>query len=334
MTAPSLPITVTDLPASNILSTTIEPIILPDADVAKPYIVATTADRRLHIMESNPNSPSTVRSHTHLQDSPILSFTIIENRYLLCASMSGKLILYDCKTDQVLVEKRDHSKYVVKAAHWQSPGVAYIATAGWDAKVHLYRMHGGGDTPPTLEGPVGSLALPSNPESLLFVQHPGATLPLLLVTRRDSTFLYYYSISSLAVEEQGASEGTLSLVGKQNLAPHSNAWVAFTPSFVAVSPLDPSVVAIATSTVPFMKILIVRLLLPPPDAESLDAHKAEPIPIAAVDGSSATATTQARAELALQDKEDAAILVHCSTQAPQTPYSTPALTWRPDGEPT
>lgn len=44
-----------------------------------------------------------------------------------------------------------------------------------------------------------------------------------------------------------------------------------------------------------------------------------------------TQASQARAALALQDRESAAILIHCTTMAPQTAYSTPALTWRPDG---
>lgn len=43
-----------------------------------------------------------------------------------------------------------------------------------------------------------------------------------------------------------------------------------------------------------------------------------------------TPASQARAALALQDRETAAILIHCTTLAPQTAYSTPALSWRPD----
>lgn len=39
----------------------------------------------------------------------------------------------------------------------------------------------------------------------------------------------------------------------------------------------------------------------------------------------------ARADLVLQDREDAAIILQVSTQAPQTPYSTPQIAWRPNG---
>ena len=33
----------------------------------------------------------------------------------------------------------------------------------------------------------------------------------------------------------------------------------------------------------------------------------------------------------LADKEEAAILIHCTTLSPQSAYSTPAVAWRPDG---
>ena len=68
-----------------------------------------------------------------------------------------------------------------------------------------------------------------------------------------------------------------------------------------------------------MKLLMVRLLFPGPQ----DAA-------ARFDGRESQAS-QARAELAIQDREDAAIVLHVSTLAPQTPYSTPQVVWRPDG---
>lgn len=44
-----------------------------------------------------------------------------------------------------------------------------------------------------------------------------------------------------------------------------------------------------------------------------------------------TQVAQARAQLLLQDREEAAILVNTNTMASQTAYSTPKLAWRPDG---
>jgi WD40 repeat protein len=44
-----------------------------------------------------------------------------------------------------------------------------------------------------------------------------------------------------------------------------------------------------------------------------------------------TQATQALESLALQNREDAAILVQSNTFAPQTAYSTPQVAWRPDG---
>jgi hypothetical protein len=81
-------------------------------------------------------------------------------------------------------------------------------------------------------------------------------------------------------------------------------------------PSDPSLVALATSHLPHMKLIIVRLLFPGVEAQ------------AALGG---TQASQARTALALQDKEDTAIRLQVSTLAPQTPYSTPVVVWRPDG---
>ena len=83
-----------------------------------------------------------------------------------------------------------------------------------------------------------------------------------------------------------------------------------------------------------MKLLIVRLLIPPWNHEGLAAL---PSQTAASNQSVDPETTdlhpasQGRALLALHEREAAAIQIHCTTMAPQTAYSTPALAWRPGG---
>ena len=122
-----------------------------------------------------------------------------------------------------------------------------------------------------------------------------------------------------------AQSPAFTLIGKQNLAPHSNAWVAFTPSDVQICPTNPYLAAIATSSTPHMKLLVVKLLLPPTRFSVLETGPSldQDVPV--------TQASQARAELLVADKEEAAILVNVSTMAPQTAYSTPRLVWRPDG---
>ena len=213
--------------------------------------------------------------------------------------MSGQVILYDHEIDKVLDERRDHSKYVVKVATWNG----IVVTAGWDKKVFIY--HASGDFL-SLGSPVAATTLSTNPETITFVEHPDSDRPILLVTRQDSTLLYYYSLE-------------LKLLGSQNLAPHSNSWITFTPSSIAVNPKDPTLLAVATSAVPHMKVIIVRLLLPP--LRESPANISSP----------ATQAAQTRSNLAIQDREEAAIQIHVSTMAPQTPYSTPQVVWRPHG---
>ncbi|KAF2141679.1 uncharacterized protein K452DRAFT_228234 [Aplosporella prunicola CBS 121167] len=336
--APSSATELTLPTTSNLLNASVE--IIARGVEAEPFILATTADRHLHLISSRASSFEIHRSISHIQDSPILSYNVICQRYLLASSMSGKLLLYDCGSDTLLNERKDHAKYLVKIASIEDDEGAWIATAGWDAKVHLYRLNVRQDSPIHLKAPVANLTLPTNPEALLFVRHPVTEKPLLLLTRRDSTFLFYYSLPEPGA---GCSEGapvTLELLGKQNLAPTSTAWVAFTPSSIALCPTDSSLLAVATSAVPHMKLLIVRLLLPPADAVDAGSERSiglEEAPIAqdsvrdGINFSAMTQASQARAALIVQERELAAILIQCSTLAPQTPYSTPSLAWRPDG---
>ena len=297
--------------STNILHVSVENLSISQ------LLLATTADRRLHLV--TPDRGFTIhKSNGHLQDSPILSCAqwARESATTVTTGMSGQVIIYDHMREQIIEERRDHKKYVVKVIVWGGRDVTWIATAGWDAKVFLYRSTR--DQLPPLGPPIASVTLQTNPETLAFISHPDTEQPILLVTRRDSTSLHYYALPS--VDASNISPPLeLQLLGRQNLAPHSNAWIAFSPSSVAISPTDPGLLAVATSAVPHMKLIIVRLLHPslaPQIAPALEP---------------ATQAAQSRANLAIQDREDAAILVHVSTMAPQTPYSTPQVVWRHDG---
>ncbi|KAA6415414.1 MAG: hypothetical protein FRX48_00129 [Lasallia pustulata] len=323
--APSTPFAVSTLPTStNLLHVSVESYVEEGSDRIAQVLIVTGADRRFNLL--SPDSAMTLLKSDHsLHDSPILSCAVLGNKYLtsVTTSMSGQVILYDHVRGKVLEERRDHRKYVVKVATWEGRHGTWVTTAGWDAKVLLYRvsLNDVGEAL-ALGPPVASISLPTNPEAVLFVKHPDEDTPILIVTRRDSTSLHYYRLPSLATTtESVSSPAELQLIGRQNLAPHSNAWIAFSPSSIAISPIDPTLLAVATSAVPHMKLIIARLLVPP--LGTIERSPTHPQP--------ATQAAQARADLAVQDKEDAAILIHASTLAPQTPYSTPQVCWRPDG---
>lgn len=236
--------------------------------------------------------------------------------------MSGQVVVYDHRKSRLVGERRDHVKYVVKVAVWQCPGAAWIASAGWDAKIFLYliRVDADGDIE-SLDPPVSSLTLPSNPETIIFVKHPSSETPLLLVARRDSTLLSYYKFRARdEIPDAFSAEGAeLQLIGTQNLAPHSNAWIPFSPSSIALCPTDDTLLAVATSSLPHMKLILVRLLFPSLADPAIDSTA----PV--------TQAEQMRQDVALRERQEAAILTQVSTSAPQTPYSTPKVCWRPDG---
>lgn len=335
--APSVAKTVTSLPASsNILSVNVHPAsdkLGYDRDLMRrrgilrltsnrgpttPTLFVSTADRRLHLLDVH--TQALRASFIGLHDSPILSCVVFRESHLLSAAMSGQLVLSDTGGN-VISSRRDHLKYVVKIATHEDGGLdPIVATAGWDGKVHLYRPQVGETV--TLGAPFASITLPTKPEAMVIVRHPDNDQPLLLLSRADSSFLYYYTI-----------EDEPRLLGRQNLAPNSNAWVAFTPSAIAVHPSDSSLVAVGLSTVPHMKVVIVRLLIPPYDKETVSSEPPARFRTSLLDDTpvSETQASQARAALAIADRESAAIIIHCNTMAPQTAYSTPAVVWRPDG---
>jgi hypothetical protein len=268
-----------------------------------------------------------------LHNGPILSVYPLRDGSALTTSMSGQLIFhgpraYSSSTDVEILERRsDHSKYAVHVAATIGTGDRWIiATAGWDQKVHIYTISDleadgspSATTTELLGDPAATISLPSNPESFVFVRHPDTNALYLVLSRRDSTHLYYYHLDSSPPENPGI---TVREAGRQNLAPHANAWIAFSPSCLALSPRDPTLLAVATSHLPHMKLIVVRLLFTGTANSSLMPRLAPP---------EATQSSQGRAALALSEREDAAISLHISTLAPQTPYSTPQVVWRPDG---
>ncbi|KAJ9618614.1 uncharacterized protein PV06_00768 [Exophiala oligosperma] len=308
-------------------------------------IWATGADRSWSSMVSSPPF-SLAQSISNAHGSPILSIRSMTKGFILSTSMSGQLMMHD-RRGRLLDKCRDHLKYAVQVVSGRARnGKWIVATAGWDQKVHIYAPEqelaenfdvnevDAIDDEPYIDGllrdPIHTLSMPSNPESMVLVRHPDTGDLYLIVSRRDSTFLYYYCITPTSDEASSSrtSQATYSVqeTGKQNLAPHANAWIAFSPACLAVCPTDPTLLAVATSHLPHMKVIIVRLLFPS-SSHSLGSN------FAAVSASSelVTPAAQARADLALQDREDAAIKLHVTTMAPQTPYSTPQVVWRPGG---
>ncbi|OQD71598.1 hypothetical protein PENPOL_c001G00685 [Penicillium polonicum] len=338
--APSRPAVIQTPTSSNILAASVEQWQKPRGDAdeaaadgasAQSYIVSAGADKRVHLLDTAEGNTA-IRSFPSLSNSPVLSFTsILQGRYILMTNMSGQLLLQH--GSETLDSRKDHAKYAVNVVAYEDkadPSKWWVATAGWDECVFLYcfNIPDEADAPALKIGePVTRIKLVSNPESLLFVPHVDTNELLLLVSRRDSTYIYYYQVEAASEEtdtrenDRAAAEKPpqeARLLGQQNLAPHSNAWVTFSPAHMVLSPHDPGLLAVATSTLPSMKVIIVRLLFP---AVKTASASEDPV----------TQASQALATLDLQNREDAAILVQANTFAPQTDYSTPQVAWRPNG---
>ncbi|KAJ5542558.1 hypothetical protein N7535_004980 [Penicillium sp. DV-2018c] len=343
--APSNPVIVQTPSSSNILAAAVEQWQRPCGDAgeaaadgapAQSYIISTGADRQVHVLNTAENN-AVVTSFSSLSDSPVLSLlSILQGRYILMTNMSGRLLLQH--GSRMLDSRKDHTKYTVKVVAHQSkadPSKWFVATAGWDETVLLYCLGIPDEADAStlkIGEPIARIKLTSNPESLLFVPHVDTNELLLLVSRRDSTSIYYYEVET-GSEEADATQANDSqttqsprearLLGSQNLAPYSNAWTTFSPAHMALSPHDPGLLAVAASTLPHLKVIIVRLLFP--TTETMEQSSASALE------DRLTQATQAMAAVEISNREDAAILVQANTFAPQTAYSSPQVAWRPDG---
>lgn len=254
LSAPSISTCVDTIPSyTNILHVSLEPVEGGSPQFpSQQVLLASTADRRF--LSIDPTQNALVRSISHVHDSPILSCVLYSPKCLITISsaMSGQTVLYNHAKDRVLDERRDHKKYVVKLTSIKEKRSTWIATAGWDAKVFLYQIIDGNN--PKLREPVAFITTTTNPESVTFIKEPYLDRPILIITRRDSTSLYYYNLPALHQElaYERAPPVELSLLGSQNLAPHSNAWMTFSPSSITPCPQDPTLLAVATSAVPHM----------------------------------------------------------------------------------
>lgn len=305
----------------------------------KHVLAATNAARTICVLNLDNNfTPLNSRS-SFASESPMLDVQVLPYPFMMATimtSMSGKVMTYNQETGTLLSERSDHTKYVPRLAIGdpRNPFTkVQVATAGWDGKIFYYRLPSPSmSEEPKLGKPIAELSLPTNPEAILLTRHPETDDYILIVTRRDSTRLYFYRVPDQC------DEGGLTLLGSQNLAPHSNAWIAFSPSSIALCPTDPTLLAVATSSLPHMKLMIVRLLFPPAPAPRSPSPSAttnillgSETTVRSTETSTPIPAVQPREELEIQNKEEAAILINVSTLAPQTPYSTPQVVWRPDG---
>jgi WD40 repeat protein len=315
--APSIPMVING--DSNVLHVSIEKLGFPNdhdtGTVVVPVLLASKADKELHLFTPDGEHANSLS----LNDSPILSCLVLDGKYSLTTGMSGQIVVYDWLSREVVGTRRDHTKYVVKATCYEDhldceKSAIYLATAAWDAKVNIYILPLEDGRIRSLDAPVATINLPTNPEDIILLDTPELGL-LLLATRRDSTKIYFYRIDA-QFERNERPSVSVPLLGTQNLAPYANAWVAFSPSSIALCPTDDRLLAVATTHTPHMKIIIVRLLLPKPNPDETQ---------------DATQASQARRELEIHAREEAAILIQVPSMAPQTTFSTPVIVWRHDG---
>ncbi len=204
--------------------------------VGKWMIAVTTADRALRLYDFK--TYELLQQYTTLHSSPILQCCQLLDRYLLTAGMDGNIVLSDLvKQVEILKLPKPHLKYVhrivVHADRW-------IASCGYDKRVHVYSVSEADDSECTpVITHVGCLDFSTLPEAIVFIPMSRVGEPHLLVTTRDSCFLEYYTLPDLILHS------------RHNMNENNDLWVSYTAVDIAVQPVPPHHVGIATSSTPF-----------------------------------------------------------------------------------
>ncbi|KAK9461321.1 WD40-repeat-containing domain protein [Lipomyces oligophaga] len=244
-------------PESNILFVTIASISMPtsinDPESAlsvRPCILVTSADRSLRIFDFY--SLDLLKVYTHIHPSPILVLHVLNENTILTGGMDGKLVVSNPATGDVITQVKDHFKYLVKIA--VSRDNKYLATTGYDKKVYVYTIFNAAldEEEPIAFEKIGTLTMPTNPEAVAFVNPLDASgspaeVPQLVVSRRDSTFLYYYKLFPTLIE-----------LARHNLNPESNSWVSFCAMDIMLDPVEQKFLGIATSSIPHMRFMVLE----------------------------------------------------------------------------
>ncbi|KAI5853876.1 hypothetical protein BZA05DRAFT_271706 [Tricharina praecox] len=233
-------ITPADIKAANILFVSVVPALAPFDD---PVIISTAADRSLRLYSAQ--APHALfRDFTSPADSAILSVTVVEDKWLLISTMTGRLSLLSADTGDTVATIRPHEKYAIRVLY-EAP---YVISAAYDKTLCLHTLAvSPSGTPSFSSSPSSKLTLATPPEALAMVTLPATKARAIVFSRRDSTSLYYHLL-----------QPTLPFHSERALAAE-HSWISYHAMSIAVHPSNPALLAVATSSVPHMKFLLVEV---------------------------------------------------------------------------
>ena len=293
---------------ANVLAVTVHP--------SSNQIVASLVTKVLYTCSDN--RPYQLGERRHMPNN-LLSLACAGN-HLIVSMMDGTVGVMDpTELDGPIFAKiKAHSSFANQVVTTIDNDMLIIASAGWDKSVSIctvplvvleHEQHK--LEPVILELESKRISCPANVQSVLFARHPDTNELYLVYTIRDSIYLWYLLLTPTK-DPNGCSVCISSESGKQSLAPQKHStWTSFSPSHIEVCPTDPTLIAVATSHTPSMKLIIARLLFP----TNIKTETPAPTSSEAQQGT----------------KDELAIRLVATTHAPQNDFSTPRCVWRPDG---
>ncbi|ORY79071.1 WD40-repeat-containing domain protein [Protomyces lactucae-debilis] len=205
------------------------------------YILVTTADKLLRLYHADTFECQTWDG---IHTSPILEARVIGNHSLLTAGMDGAVKLSDLRNSQSPPETLPgrHTRYVHRLLH--NDAQTYLVSTGYDKQLILYKIASGNTPSSESFNLVASEQLATVVEGLCFVMLQGTEH--LAITRRDSCMIEYLSLD------------TLQVVHTVNMNANKDLWVSFSGVDLAIQPVPPHLLGVATSKSPLGRWLAFK----------------------------------------------------------------------------
>ncbi|BFZ54544.1 hypothetical protein PYCC9005_001581 [Savitreella phatthalungensis] len=256
----------------------------------RPVVVVCTGDRCVRGFDMRDGRMVVDFGRPH--GSGVVAVAVVGGgEFVVSGGMDGMVRCMSMVSGAVVGELRSHSRYAHRIA--VHPTGHFLATAGYDKHVHVYRVSAAAPNP--VFDHLGTIEVPTHPDAIAFV---GQDLAL---TRKRSNYIHRYTLPTLHPHTDNP----------HNLNANGDDWVSFDAADLTVSEVGGRVLmGVSAGTSPGGRFLVVDGRVPVPEGDELEDRFAQ------------LGRSRGEGKLRQTIRHDAL----------QTPLGVPPIhVWRPDG---
>lgn len=284
-------------------------------------LITSTSDQYLRIYDFEDNE--LIVETKILHSSAIRVINIIEKKYIITGGLDGQLILSKINTQKngfnlkpiiLKINKiKAHSRFILEIDYKNG----FLISIGHDNYLCLFKFNDDKLNNEKLKK-IASYKLLTTPTSIRITNYTG--FPIIVLTRSESTCLFFYKLSHNDNDKENEQFKIIE-IKKINLNESQYSTTNdFTPMNIKLCPINKNndnndlLIAVATSHVPFMRILLIKFPFLKFDEENI------------IEDSNLNSLNKND-----NNNDDEYILGNFQTNSPQDNFSIPRITWRSDG---